>query len=262
MLGLQNGNTTASILNRSTGNNSVLSLTEASANGQVIGSEIDLNNKLSFSVAAYNGEHEATDLNEKGFLANLKHGTLNNSTSFFFGQNIESDSILRSSGSGAFGAFTGRTYHAGVSFDKKIASNLYMSGLLDYGVVTDASADGLFLSDISNLETFEFNLGFVIPNMFSNQDFATFKISQPLRTERGSSKLNLPGLRDANGKVTMTSKNIDLEPSGRELNLEAGYEKVINSKSSYKFGTQLSIAPNHSDNNNEHMIYGTYSIAF
>ena len=262
MLGLQNGNTTASILNRSTGNNSVLSLTEASANGQVIGSEIDLNNKLSLSVAAYNGDHEVTDLNEKGFLANFKYRIQNNSASFFFGQNIESDSILRSSGSGAFGAFTGRTYHAGISFDKKIASNIYMSGLFDYGVVTDASADGLFLSDMSNLETFEFNLGFVIPNIFSNQDFAAFKISQPLRTERGSSKLNLPGLRDANGKVTMTSKNIDLEPSGRELNLEAGYEKVINSKSSYKFGTQLSIAPNHSDNNNEHMIYGTYSIAF
>ncbi|MDA7763539.1 S8 family serine peptidase [Pelagibacterales bacterium] len=262
MLGLQNGNTTASILNRSTGNNSVLSLTEASANGQVIGSEIDLNNKLSFSVAAYNGEHEVTDLNEKGFLANFKYRIQNNSASFFFGQNIESDSILRSSGSGAFGSFAGKTYHAGVSFDKKIASNLYMSGLFDYGVVTDASADGLFLSDMSNLETFEFNLGFVIPNMFSNKDFATFKISQPLRTERGFSKLNLPGLRDTNGKVTMISKNIDLEPSGRELNLDAGYEKVINSKSSYKLGTQLSIAPNHSNNNNEHMIYGTYSIAF
>jgi hypothetical protein len=101
-----------------------------------------------------------------------------------------------------------------------------------------------------------------MPNVISNQDFAIFKISQPLRTERGSSKLNLTGLRDANGKVIMTSKNIDLEPSGRELNFDAGYEKVINSKSFFKLGAQLSIAPNHTNNNDESMVYGTYSISF
>ena len=263
MLGLQNGNTTSSILNRSTSNNSILSLTEASENGQVIGSEFDLNNRLSFIVAAYNGEHKTTDLNERGFLANLKHKSNSNNISLFFGQNIESDSILRSSGAGAFGSFSGKTYHAGVSFDKKISNNVYIAGLFDYGVVTESTSDGLFLDNISNLETSQFNLGIVIPNVLSKNDFATLKISQPLRTESGTSRLNLPGLRDASGKISMTSKNINLEPSGRELNFDVGYEKILSSQSTFKLGTQLSFSPNHSKSNgNAKMLYSTYSINF
>ena len=263
MLGLQNGNTTSSILNRSTSNNSILSLTEASENGQVIGSEFDLNNRFSFTVVAYNGEHKTTDLNERGFLTNLKHKSNSNNISLFFGQNIESDSILRSSGAGAFGSFSGKTYHAGMSFDKKISNNVYIAGLFDYGVVTESTSDGLFLDDISNLETSQFNLGIVIPNVLSKNDFATLKISQPLRTERGTSRLNLPGLRDASGKISMTSKNINLEPSGRELNFDVGYEKILSSQSTFKLGTQLSFSPNHSNSNgNTNMLYSTYSINF
>ena len=263
MLGLQNGNTTSSILNRSTSNNSILSLTEASENGQVIGSEFDLNNRFSFTVVAYNGEHKTTDLNERGFLTNLKHKSNSNNISLFFGQNIESDSILRSSGAGAFGSFSGKTYHAGMSFDKKISNNVYIAGLFDYGVVTESTSDGLFLDDISNLETSQFNLGIVIPNVLSKNDFATLKISQPLRTERGTSRLNLPGLRDASRKISMTSKNINLEPSGRELNFDVGYEKILSSQSTFKLGTQLSFSPNHSNSNgNTNMLYSTYSINF
>ena len=51
----------------------------------------------------------------------------------------------------------------------------------------------------------------------------SFSISQPNRIENGLLKIRIPGLADVDGNVPYTYKDIDLESSGRQLDLSLNY---------------------------------------
>jgi hypothetical protein len=147
--------------------------------------------------------------------------------------------------------------------DKQITDRIHVAGLFDYGVVSGGAQNGFFLTDMVDITTSQFNLGLVMPGVFDYSDILTFNISQPLKIESGRSTLNLPGLKDANGNYSYTSKVISLKPSARELNFEVGYEKNLSLNEAFRIGSQFKLSPNHSTTaDNESMIYGTYGISF
>ncbi|MFL2899706.1 MAG: S8 family serine peptidase, partial [Candidatus Pelagibacterales bacterium] len=261
-LGLRDGNNAMSVLTAHNSNESFLSFTESASSGNLIGSKIDLDNSLSFNVMAYNGTHSDYDLKEKGFLASLKHKPTSNSDfSIFIGQNNEMEGLLRTSGQGAFGNFAGETYHLGTTFNKQIANNVHIAGLFNYGLVTSSSDDAGFLSDVSDLKTSQFNLGMVVSGLGRSNNLMSLNLSQPLRVESGFTNLNIPGRLDQNGNVTHTTKRLSLEPSGRELNIDLGYEmKLFNG--ALKVGSQLMFDAVHMESNNSETVYGIFKTSF
>jgi len=261
-LGLRDGNNAMSVLTAHNSNESFLSFTESASSGNLIGSKIDLDKSLSFNVMAYNGVHSDNDLKEKGFLASLKHKSTSNSDfSIFIGQNNEMEGLLRTSGQGAFGNFAGETYHLGTTFNKQIANNVHLAGLLNYGLVTSSSDNTGFLSDVSDLKTSQFNVGMVVSGLGGSNNLMSLNLSQPLRVERGFTNLNIPGRLDQNGNVTHTTKRLSLEPSGRELNIDLGYQmKLFNG--ALKVGSQLMFDAVHVESNNSETVYGIFKTSF
>ena len=261
-LGLRDGNNAMSVLTAHNSNESFLSFTESASSGNLIGSKIDLDNSLSFNVMAYNGVHSDYDLKEKGFLASLKHKSTSNSDfSIFIGQNNETEGLLRTSGQGAFGNFAGETFHLGTTFNKQIANNVHLAGLLNYGLVTSSSDNAGFLSDVSDLKTSQFNVGMVVSGLGRSNNLMSLNLSQPLRVESGFTNLNIPGRLDQNGNVTHTTKRLSLEPSGRELNIDLGYEmKLFNG--AIKVGSQLMFDAVHMESNNSETVYGIFKTSF
>ena len=153
--------------------------------------------------------------------------------------------------------------HFGMMLDQMVHEKLYIAGLFDYGIVSSTIKEGYYLSNLSDLTTSQFNLGFIIPEVLTNQDILSFNISQPLKIESGYSNLNLPGLKDENGNLSHKTALIPLEPSSREINLDLGYERSFLNNSSMRVGTQIKINPFHSSENDTYnSFYGIYGIQF
>ena len=97
----------------------------------------------------------------------------------------------------------------------------------------------------------------------SNNDLFSVNISQPLRSESGSAKLNLPGSMNADGTHNFNLKQVDLVPSGREINLDIGYEKHLFNFGALRFGSQITFEPSHIENQKTNgLIYGLYKTDF
>ena len=70
-------------------------------------------------------------------------------------------------------------------------------------------------------------LGLMKENLFNNSDQLYFSISQPLRASSGSANLNYGDRYDENGILHYKEVDIDLVPSGREIDFQIGYVRNL-----------------------------------
>ncbi len=264
LLNLRNGNNAFSVLTAHNNDNSFLTLTEAAGNGQIFGEKIKINRNTTLNIAGYAGESDVLELDEKGFLASITKETDSyNDITFFIGQNLEEDSILRINGTGAFGNLSGETLHTGFSFNKHIHNNIHLAGLANLGVSNNKSEEHGLISNFNDIITSQFNIGIVASGVSSSNDLISFNISQPLRTEDGTVRLNLPGTMNLDGSHNFNIKKINIEPSGREINFDFGYEMQLHNGSAFRVGSQISLEPSHVENNSTNeLVYGSYKIDF
>ena len=264
LLGLRGSNNAFSVLTAHNNDISFLTLTEAAGKGQVFGDKIKLDRNTTLNIVGYTGESDELELDEKGFLASISNKTDNyNDITFFVGQNLEEDSILRINGTGAFGNLSGETLHTGFAFNKHVYNNVHLAGLANIGISNNKSEDYGLISNFNDIITSQFNVGLVASGVSSNNDLISFNISQPLRTEDGIVRLNLPGTMNLDGSHNFNIKKINLEPSGREINFDLGYEMQLHNGSAFRLGSQITLEPSHIENNSSNeLVYGSYKIDF
>ena len=264
LLGLRNGNNAFSVLTSHNNDNSFLTLTEAAGKGQLFGNNIKIDSNTTLNIVAYTGENDQQALDEKGFLASISNATDNyNDITFFIGQNLEEDSILRINGTGAFGNLSGETLHTGFTFNSHIHNNLHIAGLANLGISNNKSEEYGLISNFNDILTSQFNVGLVATGVSSSNDLISLNISQPLRTEGGTVNLNLPSTMNLDGTHNFNIKKINLEPSGREINFDFGYEMQLHNKSAFRIGSQITLEPSHIKNNSSNeLVYGSYKIQF
>ena len=264
LLGLRGSNNAFSVLTAHNNDISFLTLTEAAGKGQVFGDKIKLDRNTTLNIVGYTGESDELELDEKGFLASISNKTDNyNDITFFVGQNLEEDSILRINGTGAFGNLSGETLHTGFAFNKHVYNNVHLAGLANIGISNNKSEDYGLISNFNDIITSQFNVGLVASGVSSNNDLISFNISQPLRTEDGTVRLNLPGTMNLDGSHNFNIKKINLEPSGREINFDLGYEMQLHNGSAFRVGSQITLEPSHIKNNSSNeLVYGSYKIGF
>ena len=158
---------------------------------------------------------------------------------------------------------TGETFHTGMSFNRHLYKNLHVTGLANLGITNNKDDQYGLISDFNDIITSQFNVGLVASGVYSNNDLFSVNISQPLRSESGSAKLNLPGSMNADGTHNFNLKQVDLVPSGREINLDIGYEKHLFNFGALRFGSQITFEPSHIENQKTNgLIYGLYKTDF
>ena len=148
-----------------------------------------------------------------------------------FGLLKENDSQMGLSGSGALNgqgnqltSFLGITNSTDV-FGGKLFGSLY------WGQTADSKNETGMISAINDIRSSSFGLGYLTSSVFQKDDQLTFTIDQPIRVESGNLNLEVPVYRTKKKNVLFNSLDINLSPSGREINSKLEYSssyKILN----------------------------------
>jgi subtilase-type serine protease len=85
-------------------------------------------------------------------------------------------------------------------------------------------------------------------DVIKNKDLAYIKLWQPARLEQGHGTLKLPTLVSPESSVAFGQVQVSLTPSGRTINLAAGYDYPVNNQQNIITEIMLSREPNHTEN--------------
>ena len=131
----------------------------------------------------------------------------------------EAQTVLGSSIDNLFGKPGSRTLYADAEIDQQLGNGWSASGSYRRGWT--AFSNGHFT-------TSAFSLSVTKLGTLTNDDAVAFRISQPLRVERGAIELLLPVGWDYIARVAIEGpRRLSLRPSGRELVLEAAYQRGL-----------------------------------
>ena len=198
------------------------------ASGTSFGSIKELNSSFDMAFALSNGRNK--------FQSNEIFGERNSSTvalielqpkralpSLQMGLLKENDSSNGLSGSGALNGsdnqltrFIGLTGSARI-FGGKFFSSIYL------GQAEDSLNDSGMIQSITKLRSSSFGIGFFRQSVFGLNDQITFTVNQPIRIESGNIAIDVPYYRTKEKEVLFNSLNLNLKPSGREINTKVEY---------------------------------------
>ena len=156
----------------------------------------------------------------------------------------ERQSLLRSSAAGAFGRMSGNSVFAGLEGNLQVGS-WHLSAGAEVGTAI-ADIDESLLSVKSPLTTSAF--AFRARTRLNERDTLNFALSQPVRIESGRAEYTIPVGRTVEGDVLKSSYSVDLEPSGRQIDLAAQWRRALPSgNGDFRLATGVSLHPGHSD---------------
>ena len=138
---------------------------------------------------------------------------------------MEPQRLAGSRPSGAFGELGADTVFAGVSAHRRFGDRWTLLGSAHAGVSRTGTQDHGMLQDISALWGSTFAVGIIGEDLRYKQDRLAFRLSQPLRVESGDARFRWASGRTRNRQVRIETTNLDLEPSGRQLDLELTYNR-------------------------------------
>jgi hypothetical protein len=145
-----------------------------------------------------------------------------------FGVNYEQNKFLNSTSSGAFA--TGdlsNTNFTGAKYKKNFGDDFTFVGSGFVGYTHIDQAANSYIDKSSPLLTSSFTLGLAKANFIKKGQRIGFFINQPQRVEDGNINLRVPSSSDRVRTVTYSNLNVDLEPSGRQINYDIVFNKLI-----------------------------------
>jgi hypothetical protein len=158
----------------------------------------------------------------------------------------EKGAMFRSTSSGAFG----RTEDNHSQYYSLSAAAPLAKDLTVFASYTEATAQPSFSGDslFSNwgrVQANAFSVGIARQSAFAAGDKLGLTIGQPLRVHRSKADLTLPTGRDLDGNVTRTTKRVDLEPTGRQMNIQLAWRGQVGAAASVRAFSTLSLQPGH-----------------
>jgi len=85
------------------------------------------------------------------------------------------------------------------------------------------NANHSLIEGTTNVISSSLNASVSLHNLQGKQNKLSFSVSQPNRIESGALKVRIPGLADVDGNIPYAYKEIDLESSGRQLDMSINY---------------------------------------
>ncbi len=141
----------------------------------------------------------------------------------------ESEGFLGSEASGAFAARSETTSQFyTLSGSLPVTAGIEAFGSTTLGISDLSGVEGGLLSDLDRATSSAFAMGVVKKGVIDDQDRIGIRFSQPLRIEGGAdATLSVPTSVNADGTINETSETVNLQPSGRELNLQLAYTRKL-----------------------------------
>ena len=208
--------------------------------GRAIALNRSVSDKLGFGLFSSEGTSDQARVAGMEFVSQ----TFKKNIAFRSGVVAERQSLLRSSATGAFGRMTGSSVFVGLEGNVRVGS-WHLSAGAEVGTVI-ADIDGSLLSVKSPLTTSA--LAFRARNRLNARDSLNFALSQPVRIESGHAGMTIPIGRTVDGDVLKSSYSVDLEPSGRQIDLVMQWRRSLpSSNEDFRLATSLSFHPGHSD---------------
>jgi subtilisin family serine protease len=165
-------------------------------------------------------------------------GNAGTGVTFTAGGLIEQERVLGLQGTGAFALGEGTTtWFGGVAGRWQVAANTQLLASW-YGGVTEASTNSNSLvQGADRIASMAWRVGLTQHDVLQADDRLRVNIAQPLRAESGALQVNLPQYRLRDGSIISQTASYGLAPTGREIDLEAGYSFTVAETAKLDFAT-------------------------
>lgn len=154
----------------------------------------------------------------------------------------EEESLYGARGEGAFGRISGSSLATGSA--RRWTRGAWTFELTGEAGVADPKWRSILVEDADTVWTSAFTAE--VRRWLGKHSQAGLSLSQPLRVERASVDLNLPVAREpGTGRIVRAKRRVDLEPSGRQLDVEASFARRIGSEGLLRLELVRSHEPGH-----------------
>ena len=137
----------------------------------------------------------------------------------------EAERLAGSRPGGAFGELGADTAIAGLSAHREVGDGWSLLASAHAGMSRAEVRRHGMLRDPSALWTGSFSFGLLGKEIGIARDRLAVRLSQPLRVEAGHAEFRWVSGRTPDGRVAVDRARVDLEPSGRQLDLEVTYAR-------------------------------------
>ena len=139
------------------------------------------------------------------------------------GLTTNNTNLLGVSSEGSFGqADKSLTSFIGVDFLNSVKDTLFKSSF-HVGMTSSTFNQMGMIEDIEDSYFSSFDIGIYKDNIFTNSDSLGLEVYQPLRSERSNINFSLPVGRTKDRQILFQNLNLDLSPSGRQINSQLVY---------------------------------------
>jgi hypothetical protein len=184
-----------------------------------------INTVLGYHNSEFEGENLQSDLKTDTFAATFEIDTNENTkVEFILGILDEEDTFLFSEGGGALGYRNSNpnSLFTGINLGKRVNNvSFAFSGTLAQSKM--GNSEHSLIEGTSNVISSSMSASLSFHRLADKNNKLSFSISQPNRIERGSMKIRIPGLADSNGNIPYSENEINLQSSGRQLDLNINY---------------------------------------
>ena len=224
-------------------------------NGLGVNTEYSIGNikaVLGYHNSEYKGEELDNELKTETIAASFELNTDENTKiEFLVGTLDEQDTFLFSKGEGALGYRNTNpsSLFTGLNLGKRINNlSVSFSGTLAQSKMDNASHS--LIEGTSNVISSSMNASVSLHQLGNKNNKLSFSVSQPNRIEQGALKIRIPGLADVNGNIPYAYKDIELESSGRQLDLSVNYIQSFDNNIDIGINLNQTQDYNHVNDNN------------
>ena len=225
-----------------------------SSNGSFVGMDISLPLKKSLLFSFFQGSHQDSNRfissleDSKGLVLELKDNNGESTISYQVGMTLDNSNLLGISSVGGFGRPDNSiTSFMGVEMVTRTEEVILRSSIHIGQTQSDFNQLGL-IDNIEDTYFSSFDLGLYKENVFMLNDSLGIQLYQPLRSEYARMDFNVPIGRTKNKQILFEELNIDLTPSGRQINSQLVYATRLDN---FTFFGKLGVVSNefhHSEN--------------
>jgi len=183
----------------------------------------------------------------KSLVASLEYGNADNAAiTLMTGITQDKDSLLGSTGNDAYSLSGSKSDTVFTAFkaQTQLSNNLSLTGVATLANTNMTRPDDRFVNSASNVKSTSVSLIANKRDLFGD-DSMSFFVSQPNRVSDGSMSIRLSNLADSDGSITYHNKDINLEPTARQLDYGMSYRKDFDKDISFSIKHMMTDNLNH-----------------
>lgn len=183
----------------------------------------------------------------KSLVASLEYGgPSDTAVTLMTGVTQDEDSLLDSTGNDAYslsGSKSNTTF-AAFKAQRQMSGGLSLTGIATLANTNMTKPDNSFINSASNVKSSSVSLIANKRSLFGD-DSMSFFVSQPNRVSDGSMSIRLSNLASSDGSLTYRNKDINLEPTARQLDYGLLYRKDIDKNIAFSVKHMMTDNLNH-----------------